>query len=241
MPVWNPWHGCKKISAGCQNCYVYRIDKKHGKNSMIVNKTAEFDLPVRQNKNLEYKLHSEKNDYVYTCFSSDFFLEEADKWRAEAWKMIKIRKDLNFFIITKRIHRFEKSLPDDWGSGYENVTIGCTVENQDRADFRLPLFLDCKIKNKVIICEPLLENVNLLPYLDSTINLVVGGGESGGDARICDYEWVLNIRNQCIDSCVSFNFRQTGTYFRKDDKIYTLDRKIHHIQARKANIDYKFK
>ncbi|MEN6461119.1 MAG: DUF5131 family protein, partial [Syntrophomonas sp.] len=36
MPTWNPWHGCHKISTGCQNCYVYRIDAQHGKDSSIV-------------------------------------------------------------------------------------------------------------------------------------------------------------------------------------------------------------
>ena len=31
--TWNPWHGCKKISAGCLNCYVYRTDSKYEKDS----------------------------------------------------------------------------------------------------------------------------------------------------------------------------------------------------------------
>ncbi|MEN6339375.1 MAG: DUF5131 family protein, partial [Clostridiaceae bacterium] len=32
---WNPWHGCHKYSAGCQNCYVYRMDDRHGKDAGI--------------------------------------------------------------------------------------------------------------------------------------------------------------------------------------------------------------
>lgn len=44
--------------------------------------------------------------------------------------MIKERSDLNFMILTKRIERFFESLPNDWGDGYDNVYIGCTVENQ---------------------------------------------------------------------------------------------------------------
>ena len=46
-------------------------------------------------------------------------------------------------LFTKRIERLAECLPPDWGEGYENVIIGCTVENQDRADARLPLFLSC--------------------------------------------------------------------------------------------------
>ena len=46
--------------------------------------------------------------------TSDFFIEEADSWRKEIWQMVKERKDLNFYIITKRIERFNVSIPDDW-------------------------------------------------------------------------------------------------------------------------------
>ena len=36
MAIWNPWHGCKKISPGCLNCYVYRRDAEFGKDSRKV-------------------------------------------------------------------------------------------------------------------------------------------------------------------------------------------------------------
>ena len=47
MAVWNPWHGCKKISAGCDNCYVYEKDAMYGKNASVIRRTANFDLPVK--------------------------------------------------------------------------------------------------------------------------------------------------------------------------------------------------
>lgn len=139
MDAWNPWHGCQKISPGCQNCYVYRRDGQFGKDSSLVAKTASFDLPMRKNRQGEYKLQS-TGKIVYTCMTSDFFLPEADPWRAEAWQMIRQRSDLHFAIITKRIHRFTQALPEDWGEGYPNVTILCTCENQEQADKRLPIF-----------------------------------------------------------------------------------------------------
>lgn len=105
MAIWNPWHGCKKISSGCENCYVYRRDMQFGKDSSIVTKTLDFNLPVKKNRNGEYKLQS-KNEPIYTCMTSDFFIEDADQWRDEVWNFIKIRSDLSFVIITKRIHRF---------------------------------------------------------------------------------------------------------------------------------------
>ena len=118
MAIWNPWHGCKKISSGCENCYVYRRDMQFGKDSSIVTKTLDFNLPVKKNRNGEYKLQS-KNEPIYTCMTSDFFIEEADQWRDEVWNFIKTRSDLSFVIITKRIHRFLECIPKDWNNGYD--------------------------------------------------------------------------------------------------------------------------
>ncbi len=236
MAMWNLWHGCHKISAGCENCYVYRTDKKHGKPSFVVTKNSCFDLPVRKDRYGFYKLMTD--DYVYTCFTSDFFVEEGDQWRDEAWQMIKRRSDLRFLIITKRIHRFLECVPQDWGEGYENVTICCTVENQDRADFRLPIFIKAPIKHKMIVCEPLLSHIDLSPYLSPKIEMVVAGGESGDEARMCDYSWILSLRNQCIKSGVSFRFKQTGALFKKGNRLYRIERKLQHSQALKAGINY---
>lgn len=239
MSIWNPWHGCQKISAGCQNCYVYRQDSKHDKDSSIVTKNADFDLPIRKNRKGEYKLQRDKEGIVYTCFTSDFFLDKADEWRQEAWDMIRTRSDLHFLFITKRIHRFYDCIPIDWGDGYDNVSICCTVENQDRADFRLPIFLKAPIKHKSIVCEPFLENIDLSKYLCPEIELVVVGGESGNEARICNYDWVLSIRGQCLNSQIPFHFKQTGAKFVKDGKFYRIERKFQHSQASKAKIDFK--
>ena len=236
MPTWNLWHGCHKLSPGCRHCYVYRQDAKYEKNSSIVNKTKNFDLPIRKNKKGEYKIPS--GETVYTCFTSDFFVEDADIWRTEAWKMIKERSDLKFLIITKRIDRFHVNLPKDWNDGYDNVIISCTVENQDRANYRLPIFLNLPIKHKLICCEPILEKINLEPFLkDNSIKMVIVGGESGNEARICDYNWVLEIRNQCIKYGVDFCFKQTGAHFKKENKIYRILRKYQHSQAKKANLN----
>lgn len=235
MVTWNPWHGCHKLSAGCRNCYVYRMDAKYEKESSIVAKTSNYNLPVKKTRKKEYKLKID--DYVYTCLTSDFFIEEADNWRIDTWNMISLRSDLHFFIISKRIDRFRVNLPLDWGEGYDNVTVCCTCENQEMADYRLPIYLDLPIKHKRIICEPLLEKINISQYLNSSIECVSVGGESGEDARICNFDWILDIRNQCIENNVNFNFHQTGAKFMKDGKTYNIKRELQMKQAKKANID----
>lgn len=171
MAIWNLWHGCHKLSEGCKNCYVYRTDLKYEKDSSKVYKTGNFNLPLKKDRKGEYKIKS--GELLYTCFTSDFFLEDADQWREEAWSIIKERSDLDFLIVTKRIDRFNIALPKDWGSGYDNVEICCTVENQDRADYRLPIFLKLPIKKKSIICEPLLSEIDLNKYLSNDINQIV--------------------------------------------------------------------
>ena len=235
--MWNPWHGCHKLSAGCKHCYVYRGDSKRGIDSSIVTKTKSFDLPTLKKRNGEYKIPP--GTLVYTCFTSDFFLEDADEWRAEAWEMIRSRNDLSFMIITKRIDRLQASLPDDWGDGYDHVTICCTVENQDRADYRLPIYKTAPIKHKIIICEPLLERIDLTPYnIGSWIEQVVAGGESGNEARPCDFDWIMALHDICAEQNVSFWFKQTGAKFLKDGKLYSINYRQQHSQARKAGINF---
>ena len=162
---WNPWHGCRKISEGCRNCYVYRQDSRHDKDSREVRQTAMFDRPVRRSRDGRFKVPA--GEMVYTCFTSDFLLEEADAWRAEAWEMMRIRHDLRFLFFTKRIDRLAAVLPPDWGDGYENVVIGCTVENQAMADYRLLLFLATPVRHRLIVCAPLLGPLDIARYLST--------------------------------------------------------------------------
>lgn len=233
---WNLWHGCRKLSEGCANCYVYRIDGAHGRDPAAPHRTGAFGLPLRKNRAGEYRISP--GSTLWTCFTSDFFLEEADEWRREAWQIIAARPDVTFIIITKRIARFRESLPDDWGDGYPNVRIGCTCENQRRADERLPLFLAAPIAHRFIVCEPLLEPIDLSPYLDPRIEEVSVGGESGDGARICDYAWIQQIRTACVAANIPFHFHQTGANFCRDGRIYTIPRAKQHDQARRANIDF---
>jgi protein gp37 len=235
MAIWNPWHGCHKYSEGCKNCYVYRRDEMIGKDASIVEKTASFAEPVKRLRSGEYKLKS--GTEIYACMTSDFFIEEADVWRSEIWDMIKQRSDIHFHIITKRITRAMVCLPKDWAAGYCNVTLGCTIENQKQAELRLPIFQKLPAKSKFIICEPLLEDIDLSRFLGSAIRYVSVGGESGPCARECNYDWVLHIRSQCIDSKVAFIFRQTGANFVKDGRRFKIPRNQQAIQAGRANID----
>ena len=179
-----------------------------------------------------------KPGLVYLGFSTDFLLPEADEWRKECWDMIRERNDCTFLFLTKRIERFMDCVPEDWGEGWDNVVVGCTVENQRRAEERLEIFSKLPVRHKNIICQPMISAINLEAYLDG-VELVMAGGESDRFARPMDYAWVLSLREQCIRKGVAFEFRQCGTHFIKDGREYTLQKKDLCSQARKANINYR--
>ena len=86
--LWNPWHGCRKCSEGCANCFVFYLDSKRDIATGTVRRSkTNFFLPMKKDRQGEYKVKS--GTEVATCFTSDFFIEEADEWRDEAWTIIK--------------------------------------------------------------------------------------------------------------------------------------------------------
>lgn len=232
--TWNPWHGCTKYSEGCRYCYVYRQDEMFGRNSRECRKTNDFNLPIKKDRKGNYKIPS--GSLIMTCFSSDFLLSDADLWRDECIKMMRERSDCMFYFFTKRIERLNFKVPD-------NVIVGCTCENQKMADYRLPIFKKLGIKYKTIILAPMLEKMDVSKYLGSDIYEVNVSGESGSSQQIraLDYDWVLDIRNQCIKANVNFGFHQTGARFIKDGREYRIERKYQISQAKKANIDFTCK
>ena len=205
------------------------MDIKFGRDPSHFSLTAAYLLPLETfkggNSKGAYKLQPD-GGYVYTCFTSDFFLEEADPFRVEAWKAIRLRSDLHFYIPTKRIYRFLNCIPPDWGDGYGNVTISCTIENQAMADKRLSFFVSLPIKRREIIVEPMLEPIDISSYL-SGISHVTAGGESGDEARVCKLQWFIDLQRQCKAASIPFWFKQTGAKF--------INEKGHRIKVARMN------
>lgn len=241
--TWNCWHGCSRASTGCLHCYMFRRDESVGRDPTVVRKTQSFNLPVRILRSGafkgKYKLPS--GSAIFTCFSSDFFHKNADEWREEAWDMMRTRSDCSFFMITKRPERVADHIPADWGDGWDHVTIAVTCENQSMADRRLPIYLALPLKHKSIMIEPMLTAVNLRPYFEKhpgEIESVSVGGESGPDARPCNYAWVLDVHMQCVENSISFSYHQTGARLIKGGREYLIPREYQHGQAHKARLDF---
>ena len=242
--IWNPWHGCHKFSEGCLNCYMYYLDALRGRYGGDISRAQEsFYLPLKKRRDGTYKINP--GTRVMVCLSSDFFLEEADEWREEVWEIIRKRPDLEFVITTKRIRRAAECLPGDWADGYKNVSVSVSVENQRRADERIPVLLGLPFHEKNIFCAPLIGSVNIEKYLSSgQIASVMADGENhvtAENARPCNFEWVEALHRQCVRYGVSFEFAGTGAYFVKDGKKYFIHADKRREQAIKSGLNFKKK
>ncbi len=237
--IWNPWHGCRKISEGCRNCYMYFLDERRDKHGADVYRTQLFDYPLRRSRSGGYKVKS--GELIRVCMTSDFFLPEADTWRMEAWNIIRQRPDVKFFLLTKRPERVAGALPPDWGDGWDNVWFNVSCENQQMADARLPLLLELPFRHKGFMAAPLIGGLDVEKYLASgCIEQVIAGGENYGGCRPCDFDWVRSLSEQCKRHDVRFCFIETGTRFVKDGRTYHIpDKKIQTEMALKANVNHQ--
>ena len=172
--IWNPWHGCVKASEGCENCYMYYLDRKRNADGRLVYKTNNFDYPLQRRRDGRYRIQS--GELIRVCMTSDFFLEESDKWRPQAWSIMKGRSDVIFFLLTKRPERVAQCLPHDWGDGWDNIFFNVTCENQRRADERMPILLELPFKHKGVMTAPLIGPVEMSEYLSTgQIEQVIAG------------------------------------------------------------------
>ena len=236
--IWNPWHGCIKISEGCEHCYMYTLDRMRDQDGSRIYRTQSFQKPLQRDRSGRF--HIQSGELIRICMTSDFFLQEADAWREEAWDIIHRRPDVAFFLLTKRPQRVAKCLPRDWGDGWENVFFNVTCENQRRADERMPLLLELPFKHKGVMCAPFVGPVTLEKYLDSAqVEQVVCGGENYDGARPCHYDWVKRLSAECKSRDIRFCFLETGTMFVKDGKCYRIPSKqVQSEMALKAGLNH---
>lgn len=211
--TWNPWQGCIKVSKGCKFCYMYRDMKRWAKNPMHVVRSAVATF----RKPLQWK----EPAYVFLASWSDFFIEEADAWRDEAWAIIRDTPHLTYQILTKRSHRVAQCLPKDWGTGYPNVWIGFSIEDQEAWDERHVHMQTFMAVQKFFSFEPLLGHINIEGRAPKNIWAIIGG-ESGHETgeyqyRICTITWMFELMRQCKRLGWTVFIKQTGTHIAKHE------------------------
>ena len=207
--------GCKKISPGCKFCYMYRDQERYGRNPMQIKRTSDATFYQA----LKWKTPRR----IFTNSWSDYFIEEFDPWRNEAWSVIKQTPQHQWQVLTKRPELIQDRLPDDWNDGWDNVVLGASVENQDywwRA-YELSLV---PAKNRFLSIEPLLGPIDITTLINGVrpidkIDWVLIGGESGNDKgnyryRPCEIEWIEKIIADLRKHAphVKIFVKQLGTY-----------------------------
>ncbi len=210
--TWNPWMGCTKVSAGCDNCYMFTEQRRYGNDPEVVRRSkTKFADP----------LNWKEPKVIFTCSWSDWFHKDADPWRDEAWEVIRRTPHHTYQILTKRPGRIFRHLPSDWGEGYPNVWLGTSVENQD-AMHRAWQLIDVPAHVRFISAEPLLGPLDFMKCFDdlgliwdsalNRVQWVIVGGESGPNARRMETWWAKAIQKQCKGRGVAFFLKQLGGF-----------------------------
>jgi len=197
---WNPWKGCSAVSPGCAHCYAEAMAKRlKGMGAPgyadVIGGNGRWSGKLKlAEKTLEAPLRWRKPSRVFVNSMSDFFHEDApDSWRDRAFAVMTLASRHTFQILTKRadlmrgyfekpgrsdlIRQCARLTAPEWPSDFPwplpNVWLGVSVEDQRRADERVPQLLATPAAVRWLSCEPLLVPVDLTPWI--------------GPWRDCDY------------------------------------------------------
>ena len=118
--------------------------------------------------------------------------------------------------VDKTIHADRTAWP------LPNVHLGVSVEDQQRADERIPLLLECPASLRFLSVEPLIGSVDIGQRV-SDIDWVIVGGESGPGARECDVSWIRSVVEQCQGTGVPVFVKQLGKVAALDGKPYRTE------------------
>lgn len=204
--TWNPVTGCTKISEGCKNCYAELFTRRL--KAMGVKKYSDgFNVHIHP-ESLNEPYTWKKSKVVFVNSMSDLFHEKVPvEFIQEVFKVMKDNPQHVFQVLTKRadvLLYYDKEGLLNWS---HNIWMGVSVEN-DWNKKRIELLSQTRARTKFLSCEPLIGPIGEM-NLDE-IDWVIVGGESGLKARPMKKEWVIDIKDQCVEKGVSFFFKQWG-------------------------------
>jgi len=236
--TFNPWIGCTKVNALCTHCYAEALmagrlkQVKWGpKGTRVRTSVANWKQPMRWHRKA---VEAGERRRVFCASLADVFEFKADQseamaaWRAELFALIMATPGLDWLLLTKQPSHVNRMVPLDWlkrGGWPKHVWIGTSVGTQETAAAAIPFLLEVPARVRFLSCEPLLEAVDLEPWLfyndmsndgarepRGDIHWVIAGGESGPKARPMHPDWVRGLRDQCAEAGVPFFFKQWGAW-----------------------------
>jgi protein gp37 len=206
--TWNPVTGCKKISAGCDNCYAARFSERFRGVPGHPFETG-FDLTLRPERLLQ-PLGWKRSRMIFVNSMSDLFHKQIpQQYIAAVFDTMEKANWHTYQILTKRSSLLCKFINNRYWDrpASAHMWFGVSIENE-QATSRVRHLQSANCSIRFLSIEPLIAPVGKL-CLDG-IHWVIVGGESGPRARPIQKEWVIDIRNQCIKNNVAFFFKQWG-------------------------------
>jgi protein gp37 len=225
--TFNPWIGCRHVSPECDHCYAdrmvtVRMDRDFGK----VQRSKTWKHPLKWNREatstgywttengVRRYVELGRRPRVFCASLTDFFLQDADGWRPEAWELIRECTNLDWLILTKRPKLAASRLPADWRQGWPHVWIGTTC-GCVRSEYRLDELRALPAVVRFVSAEPLLESMAQMNL--TGINWLIVGGESGvsradGGPRPMLDKWAIELRDKCAAEGVGFFFKQHSAF-----------------------------
>jgi protein gp37 len=234
----NFWWGCLKVSPGCDNCYALSLSKRLGMSIWGPAKTTSRDYKLGVWKEVvKWNRQAGQEGVrrrVFAQSMSDLFEDHPQviPWREKALALMVECTALDWLVLTKRPQNVAEMVPLSWREkGWPaNVWIGTSVEDQKRADERIPYLLDIPAPVHFLSIEPLLEEIHMDHWLptyefqrtfhgwtsDQPIKIRAGvdwiiiGGESGKKARPFHAEWAEQLAEAAEMASVPVFVKQMG-------------------------------
>jgi protein gp37 len=229
--TFNPWIGCTKVSPGCAHCYAERDMERYGKakwgagQPRVRTAASTWTQPLKWDR---AAAQFGRRDRVFCASLADVFDPEVPiEWLADLFFLIDRCPHLDWLLLTKRpeLIRERCDLASngngdlwDFANHMPNVWLGTTVEDQQRADERIPWLLKVPARVRFLSCEPMLGPVDLRAVAWGHSNAlhrldwIIAGGESGPQARPMSLTWALTLRDQAVAAGVPFLFKQWGEW-----------------------------
>jgi protein gp37 len=212
--TFNPWMGCNKVSAGCANCYAETLTtNRMGLRLWGPEKTTRRQITKSPWQNVvRWNKAAAKDGVIRKVFVGSLMdwaedHKTAARARPALWELIKASTSLDFQMLTKRPERIRECLPEDWGTGYENVWLGTSIEDMRVAE-RADHLRDIPAAIRFVSYEPALGPLNDLE-LDG-IDWVIYGGESGPGHRPEDKQWARDMHAKCNAAGAAFFHKQSA-------------------------------
>jgi protein gp37 len=216
--TFNPWIGCTRISAACDNCYAAAMAHRRRwarfENGAPRRRTTEayWRQPLRWNRKAEAR--GGRARVFGPSLGDPFDAEVPDEWRADYLRLIEATPRLDWILLTKRPQVARKFFAGR--AVPANLWPGVTAETQKLLALRAPAVLSIPARLHVLSAEPLLEPIDL-GAIAGRFGWVIAGAESGPRARPSHPEWFRRLRAQCQAMAVPFFFKQWGEWAPRSD------------------------